>query len=156
MAIENAIYPDVSEICSTLVIIDDDNKSLFQKIINNEKYILTVAWKSTAEYYITNIDTFYNTGQYNIWVTTAPELLNRFRQFQNCDTIIRIKQLLGLPPNSVWVRPQDLFRPSPDDEINDNTCNICFDGNTKKKHIQWINKNRISRYYQCELYNRYP
>lgn len=75
----------------------------------------------------------------------------------------RLIQLLGLPPNSVyryfvefWVKPEDLFRPCPDQEITDSRCDICFPANADSAHVAWINSNRISRYYQCELNHQYP
>ncbi len=75
----------------------------------------------------------------------------------------RLIELLGLPPNATysyfvefWVKPSDLFRPCPDKEINDSQCDLCFPANTDKEHITWINENRISRYYECALYNQYP
>ena len=55
-----------------------------------------------------------------------------------------------------WVRPVDLFRPCPDKEITDGKCDLCFPEGTDPEHIKWINENRISRYYQCDLYYQYP
>ena len=108
-------------------------------------------------------DTIFNTGNWPLWVTTAPELKNRIKSEVVKDTNLRLIQLLGLPPGSkysyfveMWVRPQDLFRPCPDKEITDSKCDICFPSGTDADHIKWINENRRSRYYQCDLYNQYP
>jgi len=74
----------------------------------------------------------------------------------------RLKEMLGLPPNSVysyfvelWVRPADLFRPCPDTETGDSVCSLCFPANADPTYVAWINKNRIDRYYQCDLYSKY-
>ena len=82
---------------------------------------------------------------------------------KDTNIIRRLKQLLGLPPNAeyshfveFWVKPADLFRPCPDKEIIDKQCDVCFPENVDSSHIVWINKNRIDRYYQCELFNQYP
>jgi hypothetical protein len=162
-AIEQSIYPTNAEIDSNLVVINEQNPNLVWKTINNEKYILVVTWKQNISYYQAKLDTIYNTGNYPIWITTAPELKNRFTKENSKDTNLRLIQLLGLPPNATysyfvefWVKPQDLFRPCPDKEINDNNCQTCFPANTDQSHLNWINENRISRYYQCELYNQYP
>jgi hypothetical protein len=159
-SIVNSIYPDSSKIYTDLVQIDSSNKSLIRKSINNEEYILVCTWKQNIVFY--NKDVF-NTGNWPLWVTTAPELKNRFKSESVKDTNQRLIQLLGLPPGSkysyfveIWVRPQDLFRPCPDKEITDGKCDLCFPSGTDADHIKWINENRISRYYQCELYNQYP
>jgi len=75
----------------------------------------------------------------------------------------RLKEMLGLPPNSVysyfvelWVRPADLFRPCSDTETGDSVCSLCFPANADPTYVAWINKNRIDRYYQCDLYSKYP
>jgi len=159
-SIVNSIYPDSSKIYTDLVQINSSNKSLIRKSINNEEYILVCTWKQNIVFY--NKDVF-NTGNWPLWVTTAPELKNRFKSESVKDTNQRLIQLLGLPPGSkysyfveIWVRPQDLFRPCPDKEITDGKCDLCFPSGTDADHIKWINENRISRYYQCELYNQYP
>lgn len=162
-AIANSMYPDSSKVDSNLVAISTDNSNLIWKTIGKEKYVLMVTWKQTISYYQSSLDTIYNTGNYPIWVTSAPELKNRFQKETIVDTNYRLKQFLGLPPNATysyfvefWVKPQDLFRPCPDKEINDKKCQLCFSKDTEKEHINWINENRISRYYQCDLYNQYP
>ena len=157
----NSIRPDSSKIYNNLVQINDSNKNLIRKTINNEEYILVDTWKQNVSFY--QKDTIFNTGSYNIWVTTAPELRERIKLESPKDTNLRLLQLLGLPPTSTysyfvefWVRPVDLFRPCPDKEIWDGNCDLCFPEGTSQEHINWINENRISRYYQCDLYNQYP
>ena len=161
LSIINSIYPDSSEICTKLVQINDSNKTLIRKNINGEEYILVCTWKQNVSFY--QKDTVFNTGSYPIWVTTAPELKNRIKKESPKDVNLRLVQLLGLPPNAqysyfveFWVRPVDLFRPCPDKEIADGRCNLCFPEGTDSEHIKWINENRISRYYQCDLYYQYP
>jgi hypothetical protein len=160
-SIVNSIYPDSSKLYNGLVQIADCNKDLIRKSINNEEYILVCTWKQNISFYAK--DTIFNTGNWPLWVTTAPELKNRIKSEVVKDTNLRLIQLLGLPPGSkysyfveMWVRPQDLFRPCPDKEITDGKCDLCFPSGTDTDHIKWINENRISRYYQCDLYNQYP
>lgn len=163
-SIENAMSPGPEKIDTNLVAINHQNKQLIWKKIEGEDYILVVTWKQNVSYYKPFVDsTAYNTGGYPIWVTTAPELLQRMKQEKAKDVDLRLIQLLGLPPNSVynyfvefWVKPDDLFRPCPDNEIDDGRCDLCFPDNTDSTYIAWINSNRISRYYQCELYDNYP
>ena len=161
LSIINSIYPDSSEICTNLVQINDSNKTLIRKNINGEEYILVCTWKQNVSFY--QKDTVFNTGNYPIWVTTSPELKNRIKKESPKDINLRLIQLLGLPPTAqysyfveFWVRPVDLFRPCPDKEITDSKCDLCFPEGTDPEHIKWINENRISRYYQCDLYYQYP
>ena len=161
LSIINSIYPDSSEICTKLVQINDSNKTLIRKNINGEEYILVCTWKQNVSFY--QKDTVFNTGNYPIWVTTSPELKNRIKKESPKDINLRLIQLLGLPPTAqysyfveFWVRPVDLFRPCPDKEITDGKCDLCFPEGTDTEHIKWINENRISRYYQCDLYYQYP
>jgi len=160
-SIVNSIYPDSSKIYNELVKINDDNKDIIRKSINGEEYILVSTWKQNISFY--SKDTIFYTGSWPIWVTTSPELKKRFKSENVLDTNLRLIQLLGLPPGSqysyfveMWVRPKDLFRPCPDREISDSKCDLCFPEGTPQNHINWINENRISRYYGCDLYNKYP
>lgn len=158
-SLQSSIYPDSSKIDTNLVQINDENENLIRKNIAGEEYILVVTLKQNISYYK---DTF-NTGNYPIWVTTSPELKDRFSSENVIDTNLRLIQLLGLPPGSkydyfveFWVKPIDLFRPCPDKEIYDDRCGLCFPDSVSEEHLMWINENRISRYYQCDLYDRYP
>ena len=163
-AVLDAMAPDSSKIDLNLVPINTQNNDLVWKEINGENYLLVVTWKQDITYYQPYLDSaFYNTGNYPIWITTAPELLNRIKEEKYTDVNTRLKQLLGLPPNSVysyfvefWVKPSDLFRPCPDREVSDKACSLCFPSNTDSTHIEWINENRISRYYACDLFDKYP
>ena len=157
----NSIRPDSSKIYNNLVQINDSNTNLIRKSIKGEEYILVCTWKQNVSFY--QKDTVFNTGNWPIWVTTAPELKERIKLESPKDTNLRLVQLLGLPPSAqysyfveFWVRPGDLFRPCPDREIWDGSCDLCFPEGTSQEHINWINENRISRYYQCDLYNQYP
>jgi hypothetical protein len=162
--IKNSIYPEASKVSDKLVPVVKQNQNLIWKTIKGEDYILVVTWKQNITYYKQYLDSaFYNTGKYPIWITTAPELKHRMHQEKAKNTDRRLIQLLGLPPNSVysyfvefWVKPSDLFRPCPDREITDSKCETCFPNQTDSEHISWINENRISRYYQCDLSQQYP
>ena len=78
------------------------------------------------------------TYSYDSWVTVSPAIRNFFGISQ--PQPLRIAQLLGLPPEyaikddpreakymlEMWVSPKDLFRPCPDTEISDTTCETGF------------------------------
>ncbi len=163
-SIENSMSPSVEKVYTNLVSITPQNTNLIRKTINDEEYILMVTWKQNVSYYEKYLDSaHYNTGNYPIWVTTAPELVERMKKEKTKNVNLRLKQLLGLPPNAtysyfveLWVKPQDLFRPCPDSEITDNKCDLCFPENTDTSYMSWVNENRVSRYYQCRIDEKYP
>jgi len=164
-AIQTAMYPAGNTPDTNLVAITPNNPKLRWKKICDQDYVLVLTWKSGKFYPDSGL---YNTGSWSpIWVTTAPELKERMQQelTAKSDTALRLKQLLGLPPTAsykyfyeLWVNPQDLFRPCPDNEITDKRCNICFTkkDSTNMDYVNWINATRLSRYYACGLYNQYP
>ncbi|MGD0537087.1 MAG: hypothetical protein ABSC03_05515 [Verrucomicrobiota bacterium] len=72
---------------------------------------------------------YYGLGQHQLsysdqWVTMFPELKNFCHDFQGLDQVLRIKQILGMPPTAAndtlvefWVNPDYLFRPTPEPGI---------------------------------------
>jgi len=163
-AVADAAYPEKDEVYKGLVSISPDNKDLTWKTIKGEQYVLMVSWKSDRTYYVNDPKKgTYNTKKWPIWVTAAPQLLNRMKQEKAADVNLRLEQLLGLPPTNTykwfvefWVKPADLFRPCPDKEINDTQCDWCGYGDTTSAHAKWMNKTRADRYYACDLYKKYP
>lgn len=178
-SLEDAVYPTDAKVDKDLFAISKDNPDLTWKIINGEEYVLVVSWKGSDTYYkapYVKADGIYNTGSsYPIWVTAAPQLANwatketRFMKWveegETTKINSRIKQLLGLPPNPAytynyfvefWVKPGDLFRPCPDPEIDDSTCEAC-NPKIDSAFQAWINDTRAARYYNsCELLEKYP
>jgi hypothetical protein len=73
---------------------------------------------------------------------------------QNNDTLLRISQLLGLPPDNtysyvveLWVRPTDLYRPAGDNEIDDNTASAYLPANADSNYVIWYNQNIYDSYF---------
>lgn len=160
-AVADAAYPEESEVYKNLVAIDKSNPDLIWKTIDGEDHVLMLSWKSDKSYYPASGP--YNTKKWPIWVTAAPQLLNRMKAEKTKDVNLRLKQLLGLPPSGdykyfieFWVKPEDMFRPCVDDEITDKQCVSCGFGDTTTYHSTWINRTRVQRYYPCGLDNKYP
>ena len=165
-AIQDAMYPDASKVYNKLWAVDQSNKKLIWKEVNGETYLLTVVWMRAK--YIDNYRPFvnwgfYNTGEWPMWVTIAPELIQRMKEEKSKNKAYRLKQMLGLSPAAtydyfieIWVKPSDLIRPCPDPETTDTKCDVCFPKGVDSTHINWINQNRISSYYNCDLFNQVP
>lgn len=162
-SIVDASYPEADEIYKGLTSVSTDNKKLIWKEINNEAHILVATWTANDSYYPQSGE--YNTSNYPIWVTAAPQLLDWYRsrkpkELQNMD--LRLKQLLGLPPTveknyfiEFWVKPEDLFRPCPDKEVTDSSCGLCFPDELDEEHKEWIKNLRNDSYYNCQG-DKYP
>ena len=73
-----------------------------------------------------------------IWVTAVPQLqgfCQTYAATAETPLTLRLEQLLGLPPNNgktrvveMWVNPADLFRPSPDGEVDDTVAELELPG----------------------------
>lgn len=162
-AVKNSAYTADSKICNTLFAVADNNHELSYKTIKGVTYVLAVSLKGDASYFPTKPDSLWSTGKWDSWVTMSPELKGKVKGENPKDIDMRLKQLLGLPPGStysyfveMWVQPKDLFRPCPDKEITDNSCGLCFPPNTDSTHRDWINSQRLSRFFVCDTAARYP
>lgn len=111
-------------------------------------------------------------GPYGMWVTGVPEVQTICRGFR-VDIAMRLRQLLGLPPDAdttrflvLSVAAADLFRPSPDSDIATrfpcksqpdgslpSNCGNSFPESTTAAHYQWIASESL---YLHSVPNGYP
>lgn len=104
------------------------------------RWVKVVAWMnedSYARFYQDKDAGMTPEDQPRIWVTLAPQVQDFCRSLVVNDQFaatFRLKQYLGLDPNrryqrfvELWVQPQDLFRPCPDPETDDTSCNLTLD-----------------------------
>jgi hypothetical protein len=153
-AIEDAMIAQPKEVTNNLTPITFNNSNLIWQGEGENATVLVVAWtKYTSSY---PVNSTVNTTWGDIWVTVAPEIQTFFHNHVNTNTnaTIRTAELLGLPANSsntafveLWVKPQSLFRPSPDNEITDTTTNLNFPANATALYKNWFNNNIIYSYY---------
>jgi len=149
LAIKDAELAEEDEIYSNLTAITDSN----QHLIRNNGRILAVTWTSW-DGYLGHEGKAINTSV-DVWITVAPQL----GEFISSNGVSgagcppRIEQLLGLPPSNgkkwfaeLWVRPEDLFRPSPDSEITDGIAELDFPLNVSEDHMAWFNRLRETSY----------
>jgi len=152
-AVTDAIVADSSEICDTLWAINTNNSKLKWKIINNEKYVLVGNFNKYPSSYA---DTSLTNSWGIIWVFIPDQFKNRLcsSPIQFNDTLLRMRQLLGIPSSNsynyiveLWVKPEDLFRPAADSEINDNVAGLYFPSNADTNYIKWFNQNIYDSYF---------
>lgn len=127
-AVETARYPDRSKISKDLLpLLPEEGKLAWR-----DGRVLLVNW-TRAEYYS---DPSYRRGHEfplygDTWFTVFPEVKDFCESFEGEDLAMRLRQLIGLPPDAgddafleVWIRPEDVFRPCPDPETTDSQCQV--------------------------------
>ncbi|MBI5680163.1 MAG: hypothetical protein HZC47_04630 [Methanobacterium sp.] len=153
-AIDDATIAENSEIDSHLTPITENNSNLIWQGNGSDKRVLVVVWTKYNSSYPVGKNITNSWGE--TWVTVAPEIKNFFKAHSVSKQYLklRVAQLLGLPPDSkndyfaeIWVKPQDLFRPSPDNEINDTTAQLDFPSSIDPAYKKWFNDNIISSYF---------
>lgn len=118
--------------------------------------VLVVTWTNWEGYDAHLGDTL--SLERDVWVTAVPQLRDFCRRFRGRQLVLRLEQLLGLPPHSgktrfveMWVDPDDLFRPAPDPEITDHEAELDFPRSGRfvqisDTHRRWIENLKSSSY----------
>lgn len=152
-AILDAVVADSNEICTTLVSITPANNSLSWRGTGDSSWVLVSTWTKYVSSYPVGDTITLAWGE--TWVTVPYE----FKQWcatnhPSPDSTLRIEQLLGLPPNKgythfieLWVRPGDLFRPTPDCEITDSRAELSLPPMVDSTFRAWFNSNIIYSYF---------
>ncbi|WP_094226752.1 hypothetical protein [Methanolobus psychrotolerans] len=154
-AIKDAIVAEEDEIYTELSPIIESNTELQWMEESGDKYVLVVTWTKYPESYTvnSNVSTWWG----DTWVMVIPELKDFVEQndIQDDDLTLRLEQLIGLPYEDgneyfveMWVRPDDLFRPSPDPEITDTQSQLEFYENVSQEHAEWFNSLKNTTYDQ--------
>lgn len=133
-ALQDAKVADPEEIFDGLTAIIPDN--------------VTLTWEAAGERVLVSTWTSWNGYDTQVgheipltrevWVTAVPQLQGFCQTYAvtaETPLTLRLEQLLGLPPNNgktrvveMWVDPADLFRPSPDSEIDDTVAELELPG----------------------------
>lgn len=160
-AVNESENPQVSDIYQPLSAINTSNPNIIWEGVPGQSRFLVSIFTKYASSYIPSIGDTMSTYWGINWVTVSNELKNTINQSivteQKLD--LRIKQMLGLPPNNegkyiveLWVYPADLFRPAMDPEIDDDICQLTFPANVSQDHQNWFYQNVQSSYGE----NGYP
>ncbi|WP_394701118.1 hypothetical protein [uncultured Methanolobus sp.] len=152
-AIEDAMVAEDEEIYTELSPIIESNTELQWSEVSGDKYVLVVTWTKYPESY--PVDSNVSTWWGDTWVMVIPELKDFVEQndVQNDELTLRLEQLIGLPHDDgneyfveMWVRPDDLFRPTPDPEVTDTQAQLEFNENVSQEHVEWFNSLNNSTY----------
>lgn len=159
-AITDAIIADSTEICDSLWAIEMDNHRLLWKNFEGIPHVLMACFTRFP-------DSYKDSTSLNKWGVLWVFVPQQFKQRMlsglsgNTDTLLRFKQLLGLPPDNknshiaeIWVNPDDLFRPSADPEINDNVAELFLRPSADSMHTDWFLKNIYDTYFSKNIH--YP
>ena len=153
-AIDDAMIAEHEEIDFHLTPITENNSNLIWQGNGSDKRVLVLVWTKYYSSYPVGQNITTSWGE--TWVTVVPELKNFFKSHPVSKeyTRLRVAQLLGLPPNSkndyfaeIWVKSEDLFRPTPDNEINDTTAQLDFPSTVDPAYEKWFNDEIITSYY---------
>ncbi len=148
-AIKDAATATNDDISHGLRAIRPDNSQLIWRSESKQKkrWLKVVSWMSEAAYQTYYADLVGKpeggitpSNQPILWVTLAPEIRDFCRKLNVPDPTFRIKQYLGLDPNrryerfvELWIQAEDLFRPCPDPETDDSSCQLAFNPNDKPR-----------------------
>ena len=150
-AVADAVVAEQSEISGHLIPVLPKQRETRWTNIEGKDYVLTVTWASW-DGYAGKVDSVMKLQQ-EVWATLVPQVREFCSELAVKDLNLRLEQLLGLPPGNgktmfveMWVKPDDLFRPCPDSEIDDNRCDLYFPHGTDIKHKEWFNHRRRTAY----------
>ncbi len=153
-AVRDAMIADSSEIVPTLIAITRSDTIVRWTGMAPDERVLVVTWTRHISSYPVN-DTV-TTSWGDVWVTVVPEMRYFFTSHPTPreNLTLRSEQLLGLPINKgythfveLWVRPADLFRPSPDNEVTDHTAQLAFPASADSAYRAWFSDNFFYSYF---------
>lgn len=129
-------------------IIADEDEILPLKSITGTEDVLVCTWHKYPDSYKSGETVTTKYGE--VWVFTAEEIEEFMKNNKSDNMVLRLEQLIGLPPQKgnthfsfLWVNPADLFRPAPDSEITDTTVQLTFPDTSTFEHKAWFNGNCI-------------
>ncbi len=147
-AVEDAQHPTAEKIAS-LSPIGADNPALFWEGEPGSSRVKVVTWVSWLGYDNLVGQEYTLAADRELWVSPASAVQDFYgwHRLRPGDLPLRIEQLLGMPPDDgrtrmveLYVRPQDLFRPSKDPEIDDQLAQLEFPAGVSETHKTWFNK----------------
>ncbi|SFD26570.1 hypothetical protein SAMN05518672_1011352 [Chitinophaga sp. CF118] len=153
-SIADAMVADSSEIIDTLLPIIPTNSALQWKKIKGQSYVLMATFMRFPSSYPEGDSITTKWGE--SWLFIPSQMRNRLAFTASSDTIMRICQLLGLPPvNSssnthiaeVWVKAARLRRPAGSPDITTTTASAVLMSGVSASFRNWFNNYIVYAYY---------
>lgn len=137
---------------------EEDELMELKAIDTSAESVLVCTWNEYPETYVTGTDITISYG--DVWVFTEVEIYEWGQKNGMAEDMnLRMQQLIGLPPQDgkthfsvLRVKPEDLYRPSRDNEIDDTESQLTFPENATQEYIEWFNENAQYSYEP----HRYP
>ncbi|MFY0254515.1 hypothetical protein ACDQ55_11225 [Chitinophaga sp. 30R24] len=156
-AVDDAMVADSSEISTALSPITTDNPDLQWKTINGQAYVLLATFMKYPNSYPVG-DSITNTWGES-WLFIPQQMKSRIAAgfTPTSDTIMRICQLLGLPPANtssnthiaqIWVKASSLYRPAGNPAIDTKTSGPVLISSVTPDYTTWFNNYIIYAYYR--------
>jgi hypothetical protein len=117
--------------------------------------ILLLTWHKYPESYVPGNETTLDWGE--VWTFTDKEIEKWYQENKSSvkDWNLRLKQLIGLPPDSeythftaLWVSPGDVLRPAYVTGIADDAMQTALPDGTDESYTEWFDGNIITSYYE--------
>lgn len=137
---------------------EPDELMELKAIDTSEESVLVCTWNKYPETYVTGTDITISYG--DVWVFTEEEVYAWGQENGMAeDMTLRMQQLIGLPPQDgkthfsvLRVKPDDLFRPARDNEIDDTKAQLTFPEDATQEYMEWFKANAKYSYEP----HRYP
>jgi hypothetical protein len=149
-AVADAAVVDADEVVDTLLALRPDSPD---DVVFDGDRVLLVTWTDWDGYDGAEGQTMPLGVE--VWVSAAPHLQRfcRGTGLSGDALTARLEQRLGLPPGGpkdriveFWADPADVFRPTPDPEIDDSVADLDFPETADDAHRAWIEALRAKSY----------
>jgi len=164
-AVSDAKNPEPHEIYNNLIAIKKDNNYIAKRVNKDGKFqvkvISIIDEASYNDHYKNYEKDFKHYPLYpDLWVSIEPELIDKIKnnkqRFDGDDkeNNMSIIEIYGFPPQKkveyvviFWADADKMFRPSPDQEIDDESAEINFPNDVTPEHRMFIDNTRSSQYF---------
>jgi hypothetical protein len=161
-AVSDAQNPEPHEIYNYLIAIKEDNSNIITrgKGENLQVKVISIIDEATYNEHYKGKD-FKKYSLYpDLWVSVEPELIEKIKKnkqrFNGTDeeNKMSIREIFGFPPQKkvdrvvvFWADAKNMFRPAPDQEIDDESAEINFPDDVTPEHRRFIDETRSSQYF---------
>lgn len=155
-AIDDAMITENIERVDTLWPIANTNNRLQWKTVNGKQYVLMATFMRFPSSYPEGDSITTTWGEAWLFIPQQMKIRTASSFRADADTLMRICQILGLPPvNSrtnthiaeIWVPADSLQRPAGNPDIRTTTANEVLIGSAPASYTDWFNNYIIYAYY---------